>query len=218
MLLDWFFRWFSRTALWLWFSKNIVGKLNLRIWGYTKFPMEKYFEIVDKILDSEREAPGIYCFVSCDPSAFSGWLIRNVTRSVTSHAGVFHSVVDYHECRINHMTSKGFLNDHFLSLLREVDYLGVVKYEFWDEETRDRAYERLAKLRMIAPTYDFQQELSSKNKVYCSELIFLMLDKIPYLNSIREEVYVHSHEEFSRQVFEPDDVWQQATEIIWKNF
>ena len=219
-MINAFLRWFSRTKLWLWFCKKVMANTNLRFWGYTTFPINKYFEIVKRMQESEKEAPGIYAFACSDPKSFAGFVITEMLQAKTSHAGVFlpESIEDIENVRIFHMKSKGGVNWHFLELLKEIDYLAVVKYEFRSLTERDEAIRRLNQIMEDAPTYDFQQELESKDKIYCSELVYMIMKDLMFLGQGGTLRQVQSGVDFDRNTFEPDDVWMQATKIIYKNF
>jgi hypothetical protein len=218
-MLSIFFKWFSRTRFWLWFSSKIIANLNIRFFGYSKFPIEKYFEICQAILKSEQESPGIYAFAESDRGSFGGWFICKVLHSRTSHAGIIRPETitsDLTNFRIAHVKGVGFLDWHLLQILKEADIFSLVKYEFASREERDVAVNRIFEFYKEKPQYDFQQEIETDKKIYCSELVYKIMKDLPYRKN-STIMTVKTQRRLQRDVFEPDDVIDCATSIVWTN-
>ena len=218
-MLNSILQWFSNTRFWVWFSSKVISGYNLRRWGYTQFPMKAFFEIFEAINESEKAAPGIYAFSCVDRGSFAGWLITTFVGTDTAHAGVFYPESLHSEklMTVFHMKGKGWCEDHFLDLLKEVDSCIISKYEFTSVEERDRVASKLKEIRKAGPTYDFQQELESKSKIYCSELVYAIMKDVLYKDRDGGTRVVRPGRDLGRSTFDPDDVYKQATKILWEN-
>jgi len=179
------------------------------MFGYTKFKMEKYFQIMDLIKNNPDNC--IYAFACSDNGSFGGWLITKVLGSEYSHAGIFDPSCP---SSIIHMKGKGFLIWHVLNLLKEVDVFAVAKYEL-DPKDYETAILRIDNWVKNPPVYDFQQEVESDNKIYCSELVYKVLKDLAYVGPDGEMTTLKTQKRFDRQVFEPDDVVKCATKV-WR--
>ena len=219
LVLNPIFKIVSKTRIWVWFCKKVLANLTFRVWGYTEFPIEKYFEIVRAIRESEKESPGIYAFCCSDPKSFAGILITGLLDAKFSHAGLINpnTIFDEDHFNIYHMKGKGFVEWNLLQLLKEIDVLSIVKYEFETKEKRDYVVARIEAIKEMSPKYDFQQELESKKVIYCSEYVYLALEDTEYLSKEGSLTEIKSNVDFDRKTFEPDDVEDQATKALWSN-
>lgn len=202
-IIDKFFSWFSRTKLWLWFARNIVGHLNFRLFGYPNFPMSKYQKIIDAIKRSEESGYFLYAFVSCDSKSLAAYLIRWVSQGYYSHAGIINYPVPD---QIVHMRGDGVQQDLLLDLLKEIDNFAIVRYPI-SKENLDKANLRIKDVIDSQIPYDYQQEIDS-NKLYCSELVWTVGDDLVELSGFDPNT------ELGRQVFDPDRVYQLGQVIF----
>ena len=187
----------SKTAFWEWFVKKYLSSYTLRFFGYPKFPMDDFFKIVDK-LDKNK----IYCFVCSDYESLGSKVIRSISDSKFTHAG-FILPGDDRSIRCVHMRSTGLHEDHLLSLLREVDYIGVVEPDIKCPEDYGEAKTRLKDIvaREKEYSYDFEERLDNgERKLYCSELVFEVLEDLCTSRNFKPETIL------GREVFLPDNI------------
>jgi len=187
----------SKTAFWEWFVKKYMSSYTLRCFGYPKFPMEDFFTIVDK-LDKNK----IYCFVCSDYESLGSKLIRTITDAQFTHAGFIIPGND-RTIRCVHMRSIGLQHDHLLSLLREVDYIAVIEPDIKCPEDHEEAMMRLQSILENEDeySYDFEEKLDNgARKLYCSELIFRVLDDLCTSRNFKPETIL------GREVFLPDNI------------
>lgn len=216
-MVAWLINLITRSALWKWMVDKPMAMLNFRLKGYTTFPIEKYWDIVDLINAdvATSSIPSIYCFVSADKCTFGSWAIRRFTGAVYSHAGII-VPGDYKTCCIKHMTSTGFHSDNPIELLKEVDLFSVVKYSFPAKQSYDLAMAKLNKIESLNPEYD-EALVLSENKIYCSELVFTVLDKRIIITPSGECVQLKPRLSFGKEVFTPDHVFEDATAVLFKH-
>lgn len=185
--------WFVGTKFWSWLTKNFISRLDMRLLGDSKFPMERWYE-VEKICQDNCDK--MLVFVSYG-TKLSSVLVRLVTRSLWTHAGVI-QVVDG-KVRIIHMESVGLLDQVLLELLKAVDNFAIIEVPMDSEEIY------LSRIIMESyiqkkPGYDFRMLLGNI-ALYCSELIYEMCKSF---------VCIKPHTEAGRKVFEPQDVYNMG--------
>jgi hypothetical protein len=216
-MLTWIINWFCATKLWEWLVDKPLALLNFRLKGYTEFPIEKYYEIVD-LINADKESsklPSLYCFVSADKCTLGSFLIRKFTGAVYSHAGIIIPGT-YKECTIKHMTSTGFHSDNMIELLKEVDLFSVIKYTFAAQQSYDLCMAKLGTIELNKPEYDEELSLIN-NKIYCSELVFTVLEKRIIINPQGECIQLRPRLSFGKEVFTPDHVFEDATAVLFKH-
>lgn len=213
-MINAFLRWFSRTRLFLWFCRVVLANVNLRFWRYPKLPIaDTYFQLVD-ILAKEPQGPYLYAFVSCDTRSLSGMMVRWVTKSDWSHAGIVAVTSNSYDVRLHHMMGEGLLNWHVLTLLKELDRFALLRFDLTSEDSLEVAKKRLQEIIAENPPYDFQQEVETKNKLYCSELVYRVLEDLPYRRN-GELVKLAPHEELERLIVEPADIKKAASQVLY---
>lgn len=207
-IINWFFKRFSRTKIWYWFASKIVANFTFRWMGYPDFPMEEYETKMIPALEESNatDQKYIYAFTSTDTKSLAAKLIKFVSGSYFSHAGLLFP--DYKH--LVHMTGKGLTQNHILNLLREVDSLTIVRFPVSTSEYAEYV-RRVEKYIRLKVPYDFQQEIEDEEilKMYCSELIWKagkgLVDKETF----------KPREELGRLIFEPDDVYVNG-DIIYE--
>jgi hypothetical protein len=85
---------FLSTKVW----KSVV-RINLRLWGYPRLPLESYFEIRRIVKENPNE---IFCFVGVDNASVAVWFQRKTLKYYWGHTG-FIEVDDEGELSINHI-------------------------------------------------------------------------------------------------------------------
>lgn len=187
------FTWFIGTKGWAWFTKRVLSRMNMRLFGNPKFPM-KYWYQIEPICNSNQEK--LLVFVS-NSTKLSSVLIRLVSGSEWTHAGVLLSRNG--KVEVVHMESVGLLRQVLLELLREVDDFAIIEIPLTDKETR-MAKAIMESYLQSRPSYDFQFLMNNKG-IYCSELIYEM---VKFTGRFK------THVESGRKVFEPSDVYQMG--------
>ena len=216
-MVTWLINLITSSAAWKWIVDTPFAKINFRMVSYTSFPIEKYYEIVDLINADVATStiPAIYCFVSTDRCTLGSWVIRKFTNAVYTHAGIIIPGT-YKDCKIKHMTSTGFHSDNPIELLKEVDLFSVVKYCFPAKQSYDLAVSKLAEIELTKPEYDEAITIGG-NKLYCSELVFTVLNKRIVVTPLGECVQLRPRLSFGREVFTPDHVFEDATAVLFKH-
>lgn len=216
MLLDRMLRWFTRTRFFIWLCRVPIANLNFRLWGYPTLPIaESYFAILDALSKEDPEANSLYAFVSCDSRSMSGSLVRWLTRSDWSHAGVVLQKRN-EDLRLLHMMGDGLMDWHILKLMRELDNFAILRFDLADKQAKETVFGRLEAFRQQRPDYDFQQEIESRNRFSCSEMVYRLLEGIPYWKD-GKLITLTPHEAFGRLVFEPDAVYKAASYVVWQH-
>jgi hypothetical protein len=197
-LLNKIVAWFTRTRFWVWFAEKYIGHFTFRTMGYTKFPIERYFEMVDAIAE-----PGFYAFVSTDVDSLASRLIRFTVGSGAkySHGGLVFHGGDRHTS-VMHMKAKGLKSDHLLRVCHEADYVTLVKVPVPEEkmgEVRRRIAEFVERRKQI--TYDYTQEMNDNDwNIYCSEFYYRIFNGIVDDPDIQPTVIA------GRKVFDPNQI------------
>src|SRR5690606_13497222 len=114
--------WFLSTKLWVSLARHLVAYFTFRVFGYPKFPMQKYFEILDLM---SKDPESLYAFVSADKDSLAWKLTNFLTKAQWGHAG-FAEIENGHVI-IWHMKAKGLQKWHLLDLLRECDNFAIIK-------------------------------------------------------------------------------------------
>jgi len=162
-------RYLATTKLWHWLATKIFDEYTFRIKGYPKFPMDEWSAIANAVIhDSPTFQNTVYCFVSRDLYAIGAVLIDKFADSYWSHAGIF-----INQEFIMHIRQSGVHRHHLINLLREVDCFAVVAI---DDVNTFEFNNRVNKF--TSASYDIEYNLESKEHLYCSELIYVLLDGI----------------------------------------
>lgn len=187
----------AKTKIYLWIVKYILPHLNFRLWGYPKYDLGAYFAIRDNMLSNPDAT---YIFVGVDKCALSYKLHKLFTKAKWNHTGF--AFIERGEICIAHMLGTGFHFDTALNYMREVDEFEILCVHTPWAKTKAKILDLVKECQ----GFDFWFDLSSKNYLFCSELVFDVL---------KDELYCFKqrnvHNLFScRQLFEPDDVYQAA--------
>jgi hypothetical protein len=203
-VLNSFLQWFDETKLWHFLSKNIIAHLTFRFHGYPGFDFDKWPELEKQIQLASDDENCFYVWVLADRKSLSSILVRWVSRSDWSHAGIALDKKAYH------MKGKGLVEQGFLSLVHECDDFALVKVPVSDiHGVRRKARYYSERVGMIH--YDFEQELEQdaakheKQDLYCSELCFVVLKDF---TKLQPSVVA------GRLAFSPDDVYKSGTIVF----
>lgn len=187
-LIGKWFSWFGNTWMWKFVAKYIVANI---AFAKPKFPAANEIGVILDILSKENEQGTYFAFVSSHRSSLSAKLI-NAVDSDWTHAGFLHEGV------AKHMTAKDYTQQSIFSLLREGDDFAIVAFKVLDVDGIERFIEK----EMMASEYDYSQGLDNGRLLYCSEAVFMAL-KAGGLD-------LETHENWGRQIFSPDDVYQNG--------
>jgi len=204
----WWLEWLLATRLW----KSIV-RMKPRLWGYPKFPLERYFIIREIIRDSPNE---VYCFVGVDNASISTKLQRKVFHVYWAHSGFVYLDED-DELSIRHVRWYGLLNWKLLKYLRECDEFALIRLPLNEKEkllfnkklnkvNESKIVYALRDSLHILPQYtdkDFWLK-SDMFVLYCSEYQYFVGQGL--MNSVWD---------YGRDRFAPDDVYKGG-EVVWE--
>ena len=208
-----FLNWFLNTKFWSSIG-DFCATFNLRFFGYVTFPIDDYFKIIDKV-----EPNNYYIFLSTDSKTISSILIKTSVLLVKrlsqyglfSHAGLIFFDGD-RNTKIMHVNHAGFQYQSFLSHLKEVDYLAVIKLPI-KEGSELRIKERIEAIKGQAKQIEYDWEESLDNDayhIYCSELLYLIFkDLVDNPNFTPRKVA-------GKYYFDPD-LLLKAGEVIYCN-
>lgn len=210
-MINAFFSWFDETPFWHWFAKNILTHLTLRVWGYTKFNFDRVDEIQEILLRAVNDRQHLYAFVATDRKTLASILIRTISVSRWSHAGLI-KPADFLTARTMHMKGKGFVYEHIFATLRECDDFAIVKIKVDDY---DAALEKVNYYLNNSSDlmYDYEQELEDqasileKKHIYCSELVWMVA---------KDHTKLQTSKVLGRVAFSPDDVYRSG-EVIFEH-
>ena len=200
--------WFSHTKFWKLFASKYLGYFTFRIMGYPKFPIEKYFEIVDL-----GEPDQLYGFACSDYESLAAraikWSIEGV--NYFTHAGILKLSTD-RDSRIYHMKGEGLRIDNPLRVLKEIDYIAICRVPLKPEaylEANKRLEELVLNKDQIE--YDYAQEVDGNNRyLYCSELFYSVFD------GLIDDPDFALQNVLGREAFVPDAVFKSG-ELIYTN-
>lgn len=199
-----FLQWFDETTFWHALSKNVIAHLTFRFDGYPGFDFDKWPALNQVIQDSLADTEHFYVWVLADRKSLSSILIRAVSKSDWSHAGIMFDSFAFH------MKGKGLVKQGFLNLVHECDDFAVVKIPVTNiDQARRKAVWYAQRVGQIH--YDFEQELEQdaadheKKNIYCSELIYVILKELADLKL---------SEVAGRLAFSPDDVYKSGTIVF----
>ena len=221
--ITWLMEWFLNTQIWVRLARHQVAYFTFRLYGYPKFPMEKYFEI-EAILKNNQDPDCFFGFVAADQDSLSWKLTHAITKAAWGHAGYLYIDPAGH-IRCSHMKGDGLNNWNVLDILRESDCFAVLKYKL-KPGFKDVLHSRLKAIE-TAPTvqYDYTMSLDSDIPNWLAEGIPMPSGEKPFNIYCSEYVYVlgHSITEPSfvakdyedRLVFEPDDAYH-AGEVVFE--
>ena len=203
-------QWFLKTNTWKIFGK-ICAVTNLRPFGYTYFPIDDYFKIVDK-----AEPDHYYIFLSTDTRTISAilikWLVGTTDVSgLFSHGGLINFNGD-RNTTIMHVNHAGFRNQSLLAHLKEVDYFAVIKIPVKDGSD-EVIKERITAIKNRAPQieYDWAESLGNdENKIYCTEMLYLIFKDLVDNPNFEPREILHN------LYFDPD-VLLKVGELIYCN-
>ena len=194
----------SKTDVWKWFVENYLD-ITLRTSGYPLFPIEDFFRIID-LAAADRDA--VYCFGSSDYKTLGSLAVRKISNSQLSHAG-FLMPDTYKTSAVFHIRTSGIHLEHLLSLLKEIDYLIVVRVAL-DSQRAKEAHRRMNDIITNKEKYhyDFSESLDNgQYQLYCSEMITSVLkDLIPMTPRVV----------LGKTVFLPDQVTELG-KVIYSN-
>lgn len=199
---------FLSTKLW----KSIV-RINLRLYGYPKLPLESYFEIRRIVKENLDD---IFCFVGVDNASVATWFQRKVLGYYWGHTG-FVEVDDEGELSINHIRYYGLLRWKLLKYLRECDEFVLLKLPLNSEE-KEIVRKRLAKVNKSRVRYKLRDNLnklpqykdpkywyhSDRFEFYCSEYQYFICQGL--MNDVWDR---------GKDRFTPDDVFN-GCEVVWE--
>ena len=214
-----FLAWFATTRAWAKFARHWMGYFTFRVFGYTKFPLEKYFDILKKF---DESPDGIYAFVSGDQSSLSYKFNHLLTDCQWSHAGIIKKE-DGHHLRAWHMKGNGLNHWHLLEILRACDRFALLRMPI-EGENIAIANSRLDAI-VTAPLvpYDFSFQMPQEIidwltkgmplsvedkgklqalKLYCSEM-----DYVIGAGLVEPGHVFATHWDLGSEVFEPDDIY-----------
>ena len=208
-ILERIYNWFLSTKIW----KKIgyfCANTSIRPFGYTTFPIDDYFKIIDTI-----EPNNYYAFMSNDTRTFSSFIIEGLigttgAKALFTHAGMIFFDGD-RNTKIMHIDQDGFEYQSLLTLLKKVDYFGVVKILI-KKDSEKTINERIENIKQRAPEieYDWQEILdNSPNKLYCSEMVYTIFKDMT-LNPLKPILLAGD------QVFDPDSILTMG-ELIYSN-
>lgn len=221
-MIDGLLRWFSRTRLWQWLNKHLLSKLTFRMDGYPSFPMSAQWGLWSAVAEDAAQHPhSLYAFVSADSRTLSSALVRWVSRSKWTHAGwiwphCLHPAPDLQGAHIVHMQYEGCLLWHLSELLRRVDWIAVVRIDLLSKEDLWAVQRRIGTIYTGQVPYDIAHDLDSTDSLDCSEFIFHSMRGIPFLRSDGMHVFLRPDRALSRPVFAPEDVYAQASAVVWE--
>lgn len=217
-----FLEWFDGTWFYKWFASTFVAHFTFRNWGYTKFPIDEYFDIVKMAKPGE-----FYAFVSSDYQSLASKLIRLAVNGKTrfTHAGIilFNGI---EKTTAMHMQGKGLVVEPLLNVLKQSDYFAVVRIPLQNQKCEKEALDRIkwALENMEKIEYDYEQTLDEKARVqklmakrtlkdvvswYCSELFLHVFAGLTQKELKPRKV-------LGRDVFDPDSVADHG-EVIYSN-
>lgn len=215
--IDAVLNWAVSTKIWEMFARHWMAHFTFRVFGYTKFPLEKYFDI-KAICDKSPNA--MYAFVLTDPACLSFKVNRLVTGCDWAHAGIV--VEENGHLYGYHMKSGGLLRWHLLDLLRESDHFALLKMplEGADLATAKARLQALINAPLVPYNFQFSMPLPvidwlSKGepltvaeegtlhtlKLYCSEFVFVIGV------GLGKNAKFVSRWDYGQEVFEPDDLY-----------
>ena len=225
--------WILSTNLYKKFARHWLAYFTFRIFGWTKFPLGKYFDI-RKIAKSMDGHYGLLAFVSCDKQILNYKLNHLLTGCKWGHAGLVYCGADG-ELRTKEMINSGLTDQYLVDLLREVDDFSLLWLPMTPENF-GKAQQRIDRLD-TAPEkveYDFLlqlddtlmkwvrgevQELNTGEKkpkfdfrAYCSGYVYMVA------HGLVEDPDFKTSWVMGREVFEPDDVYKGADVLYEGHF
>lgn len=201
-----FAKWFITTRAWRWIAGNIIAHFTFRVMGYTEFPMQDYFKMIDVIGVSQaaRNGRAIYAFSCSDHQSLASILIRLIAgrkgKGKYSHSGVILFGND-RTTQAMHMMGQGLVIEPLLNVLKRVDYFTLVEIAL-PQDGYERAQKRIAYIQnnQLGIRYDYAQTLNNGPRIYCSELVYIILrEAIDSINILSKPIW-------GRRVFDPDAV------------
>lgn len=215
------------TKPYRWFARRALAHFTFRVWGYTLFPMDLYWNLVDAIKEKKAEGrPGLFVYVAVDRLALSYLANHLFSGCEWSHTGILDSdLEDNRGWATVSMTSAGFTRKPVLEYLKMTDSFAVGFLPLKNKEAEIEARRRLAKIDELggeaAVQYDFSLRISDEVvewlkgngeladgskplKIYCSEMVWMVVTGLE-ADELRE---VRPHWFIDRTVVEPDDIVQ----------
>jgi len=213
------------TKPYRWFARRALAHFTFRVWGYTEFPMDLYWNLVDAVQAKKGEdKPGLFVYVAVDRLALSYLANHLFSDCEWSHTGIL-DVGDENNkgWATVSMTSAGFTRKPLLEYLKMTDSFAVGFLPLKNEEAEVEARRRLAKIEGLgggdAVQYDFSLQINENVlawlkgdgeleegfkplKIYCSEMVWMVAADLE-ADELRE---LKPHWFIDRTVVEPDDV------------
>lgn len=163
------------TRFWEW-SLKTINKLEYRIsGGDPKFPMADYHKLAQDIVYKTQNT--IYTFATADMSSPVSASIRRLTGGDFNHSGLILFDDNNHPLAL-HVTTKGFVIQDLLEVLRDADYLAINRLNL-EPGNFEIAKQRIDFLKSISHLikYDYAIHLENgDDKFYCSEASYFILD------------------------------------------
>lgn len=201
-LIGKWFQSFSQTKTWLWISKKIIAKARLPF--PHKFPVEKW-AIVAQAIDAWRVSNplGVVCFSCTDKSSLAAFLVTIITKENYTHSGILFPGWPM----TSEMRAFGFAQRNFIDLLKDCDEIGVVGFIAKDVESYNLILDDVAYYKAKNTEYDYEQDLDTWEKLYCSELPYACMKD-------RVTVELTPTMDFGRVFYSPGDVYNDGELII----
>lgn len=167
-----------------------------------QFPMNRWKLITDAIInDRLSNNYTYYCFCLSDRASLAHALVKLITKEPYQHAGIFfpsfHDTVE--------MRAMGFDTRTLFQVLSETDDIAVVAYRFNKEDYLTIQDKILTLFTMDLP-YDIEQDLDSKDRLYCSELVFRLFKE--------SQKHMIPKLDFGRLFYSPGQVYTDGQVII----
>jgi len=231
-----FAAYFLTTKLWRKLATHIVAHFTFRTFGYPKFPMDGYYQVMKILKDAaSSQYHYAFAFVCTDRDALA-WKIQNfVTKAQWGHAGLvvfdLGKIYDVGGIRAIHMKGNGLNDWSLLDLLRECDDFALIRIPLFNGDCELEVDRRLYEVRNADTCeYDFSMELDQvvldwlnprlpnelpvgkkKFKMYCSEFVYALFRGVMPLGR-----GLTARQFRDRAVFEPDDLYKQG-EVVFQH-
>lgn len=195
--------WFISTRFWRWLSGKVLNHIVIRLWGYPNFPLDpSLFQLYKSIQAWQTSGNlGVIAFVCTDRASLTGRLVRALTHGRYSHAGIIVPGSSFTEMKAIHVTANGLHVEHPMNVFSEATDVAIVAFKL-EESKYNTAMQRINDLSLVDISYDFEQKLGTEKQVYCSELVYRVLNG---LHTLTTRSIAH------REVYAPDDVASNGT-------
>lgn len=173
-----------------------------RIPRKSRFPLNRWALITNAIIKDRNLNPySYYCFCVSDKACLAHWLVRLVTKEPYQHTGIFfpgiHDTIE--------MRAVGFDTRTLYQLLSSIDNIAVVAFRFSGEDYLT-IQDKILTMHTLKLPYDIEQDVNSKDSLYCSELVFRLF-KESQKNMVPKT-------DFGRMFYSPGQVYMDGQVII----